>query len=834
MATIGQQLTAPESGWRRYDDTDSRFNYSGTWSTATSTNNYNNTTRWTVDITANINFKFYGSKLRIIAGTNNTSSSNIIIVIDGIEYSYSNYSDGSDLYKILLFDISLQQSIHTVKISQNDGKALILDAIDIDDTGYLLHPILNQASDIMTMQVGDCIPCRYKAPTSGSVGTFSELGTCIADEIPVASSATPDGLLYLIHVGFDAKGRIKLVADRNVQHSITWDTLNNAGISTGEGLSINYDTSLPIVSAWTMDEKASNAANLTSSATPTYTGTTTGTDGSISYRTFNGTSDYISYSTKVVPLGKKSIRFKIRLAAGTFPTSAQILVCNAPDVTNYGMRIYLEPSNKSLNINLFNNTDGTGIGIVTTNAKVTLDDGKWHDILFTWDGTTSTNSMKLYADDMTTPVYQYTAKASETTAQTYNLFIGRHNNSAGLYFKGDLTIPEIYGELVDPASVLEPSIRTITGGTINDITDKFTGTCTGTTIVDTPNGKGRYFDGKNRITFSQTGIVPMGKKSIRVRLKRGSTLPTISERIIDQSISSKYCSFYFNTYGGLDFSIGDASVAPTVVATSLSYQQSICDNQWHEIVITWDGTLGDNKVKMYLDGIMVLQTSMATETSHVGGAFVIGDHATAIGSRYLKDTTIESLEIYSDVIDPAKPLTTNYYNQSVRLLTGGVSSTDKDNEWDKIIAESTLGGKITAGDNNIWKWNGICSWASSTPSTSANKVRRGSTATSYFNDTVASGTSGTATGFRPVLTIELLIKITIKYLLENEGNILALNPTYYGGSLPAALTPIGVSPASEQTFLDYGANDITILNSRNDIFDNLSNILKVLMFKKVE
>lgn len=32
-ATIGQQLTQPESGWKRYDDSDSNFRFfGGTWS----------------------------------------------------------------------------------------------------------------------------------------------------------------------------------------------------------------------------------------------------------------------------------------------------------------------------------------------------------------------------------------------------------------------------------------------------------------------------------------------------------------------------------------------------------------------------------------------------------------------------------------------------------------------------------------------------------------------------------------------------------------------------------------------------------------------------------
>jgi hypothetical protein len=32
------------------------------------------------------------------------------------------------------------------------------------------------------------------------------------------------------------------------------------------------------------------------------------------------------------------------------------------------------------------------------------------------------------------------------------------------------------------------------------------------------------------------------------------------------------------------------------------------------------------------------------------------------------------------------------------------------NEWDKYIVKSDLDGKITAGDDNIWHWNGITTW----------------------------------------------------------------------------------------------------------------------------
>ena len=88
------------------------------------------------------------------------------------------------------------------------------------------------------MQVGDRIAFEYTAPTAGQVGTFANLGSATKELIPVSSSATPDGKAYFIPAGYDVQGRMKLVADRNIQHSISWDTINAAGLVDGVEVNI--------------------------------------------------------------------------------------------------------------------------------------------------------------------------------------------------------------------------------------------------------------------------------------------------------------------------------------------------------------------------------------------------------------------------------------------------------------------------------------------------------------------------------------------------------------------------------------------------------------------
>ena len=90
------------------------------------------------------------------------------------------------------------------------------------------------------MNVGDVISCQYVA-TSGTVGSFNNLGNVTKTGIPLASSASPDGSFYFIMTGYDYLGRKKLIADRNIQHSISWDTLNANGLITENKLLMSGD-----------------------------------------------------------------------------------------------------------------------------------------------------------------------------------------------------------------------------------------------------------------------------------------------------------------------------------------------------------------------------------------------------------------------------------------------------------------------------------------------------------------------------------------------------------------------------------------------------------------
>ncbi|BCZ46922.1 hypothetical protein psyc5s11_29890 [Clostridium gelidum] len=133
-------------------------------------------------------------------------------------------------------------------------------------------------TNLESMGVGDCIPCRYTALTSGAAGYFSELGTCVANEIPVTGTATPDGLFYLIKT---AKGT--LIADRVIQTSISWSILNTAKYI--EGNPMKETNALPVMTSNTNPIGKVTASSIYSSDYD-------------SYLAFNGSIDEYGWISK--------------------------------------------------------------------------------------------------------------------------------------------------------------------------------------------------------------------------------------------------------------------------------------------------------------------------------------------------------------------------------------------------------------------------------------------------------------------------------------------------------------------------------------------------------
>ena len=132
-------------------------------------------------------------------------------------------------------------------------------------------------------------------------------------------------------------------------------------------------------------------------------------------------SAYCLFSNDILPIGANSIRFKFKKDASSLTTHFEpiITATNSTEALFYmGIGNYNDKDNgdkKPGNLYIIKR-EYTYDGLVNFEMESpnSICDGQWHDILFTWDGTTNTNSVKLYIDDMTTPVLQKTAASTDT------------------------------------------------------------------------------------------------------------------------------------------------------------------------------------------------------------------------------------------------------------------------------------------------------------------------------------------------------------------------------------------------------------------------------------
>lgn len=217
MATVGQVLTAPETGWQRIDDTNDNLYYSGTWNNnnpSDATETYNGTIHSSTKINARVSFRFYGQKLRIIGVYNYADSTNIQVTIDGNNYSYSDYA-ASRIHQVLVFeknDLALGKHYVTITNLQ-DGKYFTFDAIDIDDTGYIISFVPSNltatAGDsqvtLSWIAVDGATSYNVKRSTTAG-GTYTTIASNVTDTSYIDTSVTNGTTYYYVVTAVNADG----------------------------------------------------------------------------------------------------------------------------------------------------------------------------------------------------------------------------------------------------------------------------------------------------------------------------------------------------------------------------------------------------------------------------------------------------------------------------------------------------------------------------------------------------------------------------------------------------------------------------------------------------
>nr|WP_084315242.1 Ig-like domain-containing protein [Clostridium hydrogeniformans] len=139
-AKVGDQLTYPEKGWKRYDDTYKGFNYSN-FSQFSNGIFYKGQTKL-LSKDESVSFRFYGSKFRIFSAILGNRSSKCEVEIDGksvetFSQSIENLNHPTIGQRLSYEKLNMELTTHNVKITNKDEGSFEIDAIEIDDVGEI-------------------------------------------------------------------------------------------------------------------------------------------------------------------------------------------------------------------------------------------------------------------------------------------------------------------------------------------------------------------------------------------------------------------------------------------------------------------------------------------------------------------------------------------------------------------------------------------------------------------------------------------------------------------------------------------------------------------------
>lgn len=227
-----------------------------------------------------------------------------------------------------------------------------------------------------------------------------------------------------------------------------YDTVNKILIQLSDG-EYKYYKKHNKVANFSFDEASGNALD---SVNPSVVGTVTGAtrvegwDGEGKALSFNGTSNFVQFDKPVIPIGRKSVRLRVKMPSK--PTSNQVIFGNTSGATKHGFRVGVLAETGGIYVYI---TKGIGEANLTSfNSLENICDNQWHDVLFTWDGTTSIESARLYVDDMSTPKVKGTPISAETSSYSDYLVIGSRVISNDMHFNGQIDNLEIYSEVYNP------------------------------------------------------------------------------------------------------------------------------------------------------------------------------------------------------------------------------------------------------------------------------------------------------------------------------------------------------------------------------------------------
>lgn len=729
-------LPLPEPGWNRYDDKDSRLKFSANWLNDTSAGSlYNATGTYTQTGSATVSFRFFGTKLRVISYVGPTRAPLVNVTIDGVADSYVPRSSMDRGAKVVAYEkVGLAAGFHTVTMNA-PGAALnaYFDIDAIDTDGYLSYSV----GDVVS--VTPDITWKRSGALSPAISYVATSGRSWGNQ-----AAATSGVIAWVP-GRDDRVEFDFIGTR-------FRVITTIGNNRSDIIEVKVDG----VVVGTLSQYSATAIDKVLWCE--YTGLT-------------------------------NVRHKVVLTSKTTNAITTAITIDAIDIDDTGRLMHpdevldgrdLVPGKRirchyiqgiSSRVGAFSGLGEETKDWIPATPPTTWAPGDFYFICV--DSDQYPSKRKLIADRNLQASISWDAINNVGLATGYMLTYDMKVKGLMSYFKFEETGLAYYDQAQSSNA----------------------GTGVGTVSIPGVSGNAVRFANNAYMTFDNA-LIPLGAKSLRFKI-RVPAVPTVAVypfANLNDSTSQQGFLSKIDTAGRLSMASCNASSTNRFGVGTVN---SICDNQWHTVALTWDGTTGINTAKLYVDD-MVNPVSVATAVSveSVGYAMAMSFGRLPAGTIY---TTfdLDELEIFDTVINPAQPLPPNTsLNSLLRLPTAGISATDTANEWDRYISVSTLGGITPTGHNAIWNWSSATSWGNtSSTANTAQRATRGYTSQSAWGAQATTLTAATL-GYRPLLNLDVLWAPSYKFLIEDTGQI----KTYSN----AAWNVLGPAPANESMFQNNG------------------------------
>lgn len=578
-------------------------------------------------------------------------------------------------------------------------------------------------NDLKTIKVGDYVWCKYTA-NSGEIGTFSDFAIKTDAEvtgqlIPATSSATPNGYFKFICVGEDHLGRKKLIADRNIQHSISWDTLNSEGIVSGSGLLLSDEAIVTLSDK--INKTESNIRYLKSIVfqnKPYVAYSGTGSDGYLDLfvKTLNGTQwELVGGSPVNVDMGFNHAREN--------------------DLAVYNNELYVawrdDNNGVSIRVKKYNG-----------NSWISVDEGG----LFISSRSVDNPTMVVYNNELYVFWYEWNDAGRAIKGKKYNggswitlngganIVIGENFSPrplSAITFNNELYLFYIYDANIYNNTTLLLKVAKFDG---ISWTDPLNGVSLNIkTTSEATNVFAEIFNNELYIAWTENHT----SENPYIVVKKFNGL--------NWSLVNSQVNYTNNFAGHLSLKVHNNKLyilfREKIGSYSLIFYRSFDGTTW-----------SDNNQAISAITVNSFQNSMVSINNELYFFWIENSNLISKKLTYWFDSSKVKV--------------------TIRLLTGGIHNTDKDNEWDNIVVNSSLNNTITPGNNNVWNW-GLLSWTNSTNFTKSDeRVVRGQRSAGFYASSRTS-TVNLNYGFRPVLLIEEIQ--LYKYLFQDNNKLLTLD-----------------------------------------------------------